>query len=323
MHKEACPGPNLPLPHQPAALLTANRLQDSHSPVPTRTVQRSAPEPLLPAPFLPSPPRSMFNVRIVGTANAITAGWGNMGGGATALLMPLIYEAIKWTTPGFQAWRYAFFVPGGIYILTAVFTLMFGIDHPSGKDYRTLKKDGTLKAKGAVWPVIKCGLGNYRSWILALTYGYSFGVELTVDNIIVEYLFDQFGLDLTTAGALGAIFGMMNLFTRASGGILSDIVAKYWGMRGRIWALWIVQTLGGIFCIVMGLVDYSLGATIAVMIVFSIFAQQACGLHFGITPFVSRRAYGVVSGLVGAGGNAGAAITQAIWFAGKDAWQLK
>ncbi|PNH10816.1 High affinity nitrate transporter 2.5 [Tetrabaena socialis] len=265
---------------------------------------------------------TMFNVRIVGTANAIAAGWGNMGGGATQFIMPLLYEGIKHTAPGFQAWRWAFFIPGGIYILNAVSTLMWGIDHPSGKDYRDLKKEGALKTKGALWPVIKCGLTNYRGWILALTYGYSFGVELTVDNVIAEYMFDQFGLSLTVAGALGSIFGLMNLFTRATGGMISDIVAKYWGMRGRIWALWIIQTLGGLFCVIMGLVANSLTNTIIIMIVFSIFCQQACGAHFGITPFVSRRAYGVVSGIVGAGGNVGAAVTQAIWFAGKADWQL-
>lgn len=265
---------------------------------------------------------TMFNVRIVGTMNAIAAGWGNMGGGATHFIMPLIYEGIKHHVPGYQAWRYAFFVPGGIYFLFGFLTLVFGMDHPSGKDYRTLKRDGTLKTKGAMWPVIKCGLGNYRSWILALTYGYSFGVELTVDNVIVEYFYDQFGLNLTTAGALGSIFGLMNLFTRATGGMISDLVAIKFGMRGRIWALWIIQTLGGVFCIVLGKVDYSLTVTIIIMIIFSIFCQQACGLHFGIAPFVSRRAYGVVSGLIGAGGNTGAAVTQALFFAGKTQWQL-
>lgn len=41
-------------------------------------------------------------------------------------------------------------------------------------------------------------------WLLALVNGYGFGVTLIVDNIIVAYLFDQFGLSLTTAGDLTA-----------------------------------------------------------------------------------------------------------------------
>ena len=52
----------------------------------------------------------------------------------------------------------------------------------------------------------------------------------------------------------------------------------------------------------------TLGATVACIILFSIFVQMSEGLHFGIVPYVSRPALGVVSGMVGAGGNAGALI---------------
>merc|ERR1719502_304153 len=45
------------------------------------------------------------------------------------------------------------------------------------------------------------------------------------------------------------------------------------------------------------------------MICFSICVQMAEGLHFGVVPYVSRPALGIVSGMVGAGGNAGAVLT--------------
>lgn len=142
---------------------------------------------------------SMFNVKIVGTANAISAGWGNLGGGLTHLIMPAIYESIeRGGVPSFTAWRYAFWVPGGIYIFMGVVTMMFGQDAPTG-DYRDLKKSGEMATgKGSLMNLLKCALTNYRTYVLAFNYGYSFGVELTVDNIIVTYLYDTFQMDLVT-----------------------------------------------------------------------------------------------------------------------------
>lgn len=149
---------------------------------------------------------------------------------------------------------------------------------------------------------------------MSMLYGYCFGVELTVDNVISEYFFDHFHLSLSIAGILGSIFGLMNLFTRASGGVISDLAGKPFGMRGRLWALWTIQTLGGVFCLIMGLVEHSLAATMGIVIIFSVFCQQACGLSFGVVPFISKRSYGMVSGFVGSGGAVGGAVTQALFF---------
>jgi NNP family nitrate/nitrite transporter-like MFS transporter len=51
-----------------------------------------------------------------------------------------------------------------------------------------------------------------------------------------------------------------------------------------------------------------LALTMLIMILFSCFVQMAEGLHFGIVPYISRPALGVVSGMVGAGGNLGGFI---------------
>merc|ERR1712060_847950 len=51
------------------------------------------------------------------------------------------------------------------------------------------------------------------------------------------------------------------------------------------------------------------GLVVFIMILFSTTVQMAEGLHFGVVPYVCRPALGIVSGMVGAGGNLGAVIT--------------
>ncbi len=62
----------------------------------------------------------MFAPNIKGTANAVTGGWGNLGGGVTNMVMPLIFAAIV----GFgytkhEAWRFAMIVPGVMMLIVA------------------------------------------------------------------------------------------------------------------------------------------------------------------------------------------------------------
>ncbi|GBF96772.1 nitrate transporter [Raphidocelis subcapitata] len=256
---------------------------------------------------------SMFTTKLVGSANAFAAGWGNMGGGFTHFVMPLIFSGImNGGVPSFMAWRYAFFVPASFQVLLCICVLVLCQDMPDG-NMTELYAHGSMKKPGgaSVW---KAAVFNYRTWAMALAYGYCFGVELTVDNVISQYMFDQFRLNLSVAGMLGSVFGMLNLVSRPSGGMISDWAASKWGMRGRLWTLWVIQTLGGVFCIVLGLSSHSLTVTMVILVIFSICCQQSCGLSFGVVPFVSKRSTGLVSGFVGAGGNAGGAVTQAIFF---------
>ncbi len=148
-----------------------------------------------------------------------------MGGGFTAFVMPLIYDGIvAGGVSPVQAWRWAFFVPGGCQVLCVLMVLGLGTDMPDGQ-YNELRKAGIM-AKPMGWPVWRAALVNYRTWVMCLTYGYCFGVELTMDNYLPQYFYDQFNTSLWVAGMLGSVFGLMNLFTRALGGVVSDVAAR-------------------------------------------------------------------------------------------------
>lgn len=81
---------------------------------------------------------------------------------------------------------------------------------------------------------------NYRMWIFLIMYGYCFGVELIVDNIIVEYFYDWFNFSLFSVGIIVFSFGFMNIVFWLLGGILLDIVVVRFGMWGWLWNLWII-----------------------------------------------------------------------------------
>src|SRR5204862_347822 len=55
----------------------------------------------------------MFAPNVVGTANATAAGWGNLGGGITQMVMPLLFSGfVSLGVGAWWGWRMAMFVPG-------------------------------------------------------------------------------------------------------------------------------------------------------------------------------------------------------------------
>jgi nitrate/nitrite transporter NarK len=100
--------------------------------------------------------------------------------------------------------------------------------------------------------------------------------------------FDQFALNLKQAGLVASYSGLMNVCSRALGGIVSDLAAKRFGMRGRLWTLWFLQTASGGVCVAFGYCSDSLNHSITTMIIFSFLTQMSCGATYGIVPFSAR-----------------------------------
>jgi len=360
----------------------------------------------------------MFAKSVVGLVNATSAGWGNLGGGVTNLVMPYIflgfYSAVEGTATEDKtasqdkedkAWRLCFLIPLAMHFIGGLGALT-GRDLPDGNIKELEASGAKQKSKGGI--VLKTGLSNMNAWVLTITYGMCFGIELTMNSVAALYFYEYHGLTPQIAGLLASLYGLMNLFARSAGGLISDMANKSFGMRGRLWACWIVQTIEGAMCIFMALttldmdapferpdivpyikvddtwlpcnhtdkiateggimgvhdpanmyepitisecgsdqaeppvwfqtmygVDDSLqmfleppferggaaadcisnqgaaGMSVFCMILFSLCVQAAEGLHYGIVPYVSRPALGIVSGMVGAGGNLGAVI--ALW----------
>lgn len=250
---------------------------------------------------------TMFASNVVGTANATAAGWGNAGGGATQAVMPLLVTALA--SLGVQqafGWRIALFVPGVLMLIMAFVYYRFATDTPHGN----LERAGVRLAAGEAQR--KKGLDSffeaardYRVWMLFITYAACFGVELTIHNLAAVYYVDRFGLSLTTAGMYVGAFGLLALFARALGGVVSDRVAAKRGLDGRVALLFILILAEGIGLIAFAQMSVATRAVIA-MLIFGVFTHMACGATYSLVPFVNRRALGGVAGIVGAGGNVGA-----------------
>ena len=342
-----------------------------------------------------------FAKNIVGTVNATAGGWGNLGGGITTLVMvPVFYSAFFAATDNVDlSWRLCFIVPLVLHLASAAL-VMSGRDLHDG-NYGELETSGA-KQKGSALTATKIGWTNVNAWVLFITYGFCFGVELTMTNVAPLYFHDYHGMSPAIASVLASIFGLVNLVARSLGGITSDWANAKAGMRGRIWALWLFQSIEGALCCVMGAITMGMaspddfpgqegtitgwtnvwgewypvngtadgfemigpcgasevlltdemkeqlpaifkplsavvitqppspygggdecisnsgtvGVVVLVVFLFSVAVQMAEGLSFGVVPYVSRPALGVVNGMVGAGGNLGAVITLSAFFKG-------
>jgi NNP family nitrate/nitrite transporter-like MFS transporter len=254
----------------------------------------------------------MFAPKVVGTANAAAAGWGNAGGGVAQAAMPLLMTAMLMLGVGEgYGWRAALVVPGVLMIVMAGVYYRFTQDCPQG-NFKELRAAGIAidggkrgHAPRGGWDSFKLAAANYRVWLLFITYGACFGIEIFIHNIAATYYVDHFKLSLAQAGMAAGSFGLLALFARALGGWVSDKFAAAGKLNNRVTLLFVLM-LGEGAGLLMFAHAGSAVLAIAAMLVFGLFTHMACGATYAVVPFVDKRALGGVAGIIGAGGNVGA-----------------
>lgn len=275
---------------------------------------------------------TMFDSNVVGTANATTAGWGNLGGGVALEIMGYIYLGFfnsGLTTE--KAWRAALAVPPALVFFSGLLVFFFTDDCPLGdirhqhalkaaerkKEEELAAQAGeTLAPQAATSFLASMGIAakNWRTWIAALCYAFSFGAELTVNGNMPAYFQKGFAQNQHNAGLLAGVFGLVNICARTAGGLMSDVMNSYFGIRGRIWALFL-QTLA-MALLLLGFTSVTnaqgIGIAMAWLGPWAFLTSMTCGGLFSLVPFIEPNAVGGVSGIVGAGGNLGALFGMAI-----------
>ena len=249
----------------------------------------------------------MFGPNVVGTANAAAAGWGNAGGGAAQALMPLLLGALVMLGVSESlGWRAALVVPGVLMLVMAVLYWRYTQDCPEG-NYDDMRAAGipVEAGKKGGWASFRAAASNYRVWLLFVTYGACFGIEIFIHNIAAVYYVDNFDLTIGQAGMAAGSFGLLALFARALGGWISDKMALRGTLNSRVTLLFILMIGEGLGLLWFARADTVAFAVIA-MLVFGLFTHMACGATYALVPFIDRKALGGVAGIIGAGGNVGA-----------------
>ena len=152
-----------------------------------------------------------------GTALGIF-GAGNVGAAVTKFAAPVIMVAYGWRTVAL-VWA------AGLALMGVVFFLMT-------KDDPDLERRRASGEKPESLAAMMEPLSNVQVWRFSLYYFFVFGAFVALALWLPRYLIGVYGLDITTAGMIGAAYSIPASIFRAYGGHLAD---KYGARRIMYW----------------------------------------------------------------------------------------
>jgi NNP family nitrate/nitrite transporter-like MFS transporter len=140
--------------------------------------------------------------------------------------------------------------------------------------------------------------------LLEFAYVTTFGSELAVVSMLPAFFEETFAIEHLAAAMLASVYPVMNLFSRPSGGLISDKLGS------RKWTMTLIAAGVGISYLLAFKINssWSIPAAIAVTMIAAYFAQAGCGATYGIVPLIKKEITGQISGNVGAYGNFGGVV---------------
>ncbi|MGD9802887.1 MAG: nitrate/nitrite transporter [Hyphomicrobiaceae bacterium] len=145
-------------------------------------------------------------------------GAGNVGAAVTKFAAPVIMVAYGWRTVAI-VWA------AGLAIIAVIFFLFTKDDPDLARRRATGEKPESLSA-------MLTPLRSVQVWRFSLYYFFVFGAFVALALWLPRYLIGVYGLDIATAGAIGALYSIPASVFRAYGGHLAD---KYGARRIMYW----------------------------------------------------------------------------------------
>jgi len=152
-----------------------------------------------------------------GTALGIF-GVGNVGAAVTKFLAPFVMVALGWKAV-------ALIWAGALLVMAVIFFIAAKDDPALAERKRTGAKPQSIAAQMAP-------LKNLQVWRFSLYYFFVFGGFVALALWLPRYFVGVYGVDIATAGMLGAAYSIPGSVFRAMGGALSD---KFGARRIMYW----------------------------------------------------------------------------------------
>jgi NNP family nitrate/nitrite transporter-like MFS transporter len=140
--------------------------------------------------------------------------------------------------------------------------------------------------------------------LLEFAYVITFGSELAAVSMLPAFFEHTFALNHVAASAIASTYPLLNLFSRPSGGWISDRFGS------RKWTMTVIALGVGISYLLTYQIKaaWPLPLAIAATMLAAYFAQAGCGATYGIVPLIKKEITGQISGNVGAYGNFGGVV---------------